>query len=119
VNKIVKRQRFIRRHFIFTLKNEADFLRCQEIMEDGHLWPSYEEWLLTVENSVRSFARQGIQAEKIEADPDEFVAWCKVQGRSHDSNARGLFAAFKGDENAEQPQMEPFRGPGGGRTRGR
>jgi hypothetical protein len=101
VQKPVRRKKFIRRQYLFAIKDEADFLRFRDIMEDGSLWPSYAEWCENVEHGIAAFVRQGIVAQKIEADPDRFVAWCKLYGRKPDSASRAVYAAFRGGELAD------------------
>jgi hypothetical protein len=98
VKKPAKLQKFVRRHYLFAVKDEAAFQRFQEIMDDGELWSSYPEWCENLNRSVETYTRQGTQVEKIEVHPDEFVAWCKLHHRKHDSNSRSQYAAYKGGE---------------------
>ncbi len=71
-----------------------DYARCRELMDDkGKLPLAFETW---EQDAVRQFTELqafGCVLEKVEIDPDEFVAFCRVEGLQRDSMARKAFAA--------------------------
>ena len=66
--------------------------RALEVMEDAGLLPtSYDEWLARAEVVIEQLRRQGRLPVKIELDPERFLAWCKGEGVTRDSDARAAF----------------------------
>jgi hypothetical protein len=79
----------------FWCKDEATFIRLSVFMEKEG-WPAtYAEWVKNAENYTTAFKKKGVIFTKIEADPDEFFAWCRVKACKADSRARSLYAAEK------------------------
>jgi hypothetical protein len=84
------------RNGLFWYKNEATYLRFREIISDPEQIASpYSKWVSDTEEKIEGFAKRGIHLVKIKADPDEFLAWCKINSRKPDGRARSIFAGIK------------------------
>ena len=55
--------------------------------------PAYDNWLRKIELLVKEIEKRGQIPEKVTVDPDEFVMWCRANGRQVERNARAQFAA--------------------------
>jgi hypothetical protein len=54
---------------------------------------SYDRWLSKMEAMISTLAANGLNPTKIDVDPKEFVAWCRLRGLTVGSPARGQYAA--------------------------
>ena len=62
--------------------------------KDG--WPTtYAEWVKNSQNYTAAMLKQGVILTKIEADPDEFSAWCRLHACKADRSTRSRYAAEK------------------------
>ena len=81
---------------LFWYKDEATYLRFREIFEnDAQLSLPYSQWVAVVNKQIDEIAKRGIILVKIEADPNEFVAWCNINAYPPNQRARTVFAAVK------------------------
>ena len=81
---------------IFWYRNESEFNRLRELMDDkDNIARSYGEWLKAAEELLDSGPQRGILFTKIKADPDDFIRWCNVNSHRLDFKARRLYAAQK------------------------
>ena len=79
----------------FWCKDEATFIQLSSFMEKDN-WPAtYAQWLKNANKFTTAMLKQGIILTKIEADPDEFSAWCRLHSRPADSKSRCFYAAEK------------------------
>lgn len=69
---------------------KEDWSRWQAI--DSNL-PTYDKWLSKMGIVSKEIEKRGHIAEKVIVNPDDFVAWCQVNGREIERNARAQFAA--------------------------
>ncbi len=77
----------------FWCKDEAVFLRMKQIMSDPESWPdTYAEWLQRANEYLAVSARNGLVFTKIEADPEAFLAWCRIKAHRPDNKARAIYA---------------------------
>jgi hypothetical protein len=53
---------------------------------------AYREWLKSAENTVKRLKRQGIAAQPVILDIDEFIGWCAIGGLAPDGKARAEYA---------------------------
>jgi hypothetical protein len=84
---------------VFWYRDEATYLRFREIIEDKERLASpYDAWAIKAQKVINDKAKQGVFLIKIKADPDEFIAWCKINSRPLDSPARMEFAMMKACE---------------------
>lgn len=84
-------------HCTIWFKDEATYIRFQELCPD---MPSpYAQWLKLATEQIGELKRQGIIMNKVEADADEFAAWCKVRSYTPDSTARRMYAPIKFKES--------------------
>jgi hypothetical protein len=67
-----------------------DWPRWQAIDAD---LPAYEQWLAKMDIAISEIEKRGNVAEKVIVNPDDFVAWCRANGRQIERNARAQFAA--------------------------
>ena len=81
-------------------KDEATYSRFRELCDDkSHFAPPYIEWVRNTEQFIRNVEAQiGQPIKRIDADPEEFLGWCRVESKRPDTFARGAFAAFKANE---------------------
>ncbi|HEY3762162.1 MAG TPA: hypothetical protein VGN23_10495 [Verrucomicrobiae bacterium] len=83
---------------VFWYKDEATYLRFREIIEDkAQISCPYAEWVALAQKQIDALAQKRIILVKVDADPDEFVQWCKVNSRPPNQAARQLFATIKLD----------------------
>lgn len=55
--------------------------------------PTYEAWLREAKKGVRLYQDQGITVQRVDADLEEFLDWCRYKGVQPDGAARSQFAA--------------------------
>jgi len=72
---------------------EEDFPRWCAI--DAQFQPNYQHWLQRSEAAFQRHQSAGIPIVKVVLDPEEFLAWSRVNGGRVDSSARALFATIK------------------------
>ena len=81
---------------VFWYKDETTYLRFREIIEDkAQISCPYPTWVALAQKQIDAIAKRGVILVKINADPDEFVQWCKVNTCSPNQRARQVFAAMK------------------------
>jgi hypothetical protein len=81
---------------VFWYRDEATYLRFREIIEDkDRLASPYDAWVVKSQKFIDDKAKEGMFLIKIKADPDEFIAWCKINSRKPDGSARMDFAIMK------------------------
>jgi hypothetical protein len=81
--------------------DEANYRRFKEICEDGNKFPAtYAAWLEVATKKTAAVARANGAIRKIQADPDDFLLWCKINavapnqvGRTRYASVRALSAA--------------------------
>jgi hypothetical protein len=72
------------------------YLRFREIIEDkAQISIPYSTWVADSQKKIDALAKKGVFLIKINADPDEFVAWCKVNAYPPNQQARMRFAVIK------------------------
>jgi hypothetical protein len=54
---------------------------------------SYDEWLVAIAHGLDELANNGVNAQPIEVDVDDLVAWCAESECTIDGSARAAFAA--------------------------
>ena len=78
---------------------EAEWLAAKTVMEDGHTFhTSYLQFLAVVEQAERKLRRQGQASIRIYLRMDEFIPWCRANGRKINREARSDYAAWKAKE---------------------
>ncbi len=88
------------KHFAIWFKDEATYARFQKLCPD--MTKPYEEWVDAATNQVAEVERTaGIFLARVEADADEFAAFCKVNSYSPDTRARSRYAAVKGGQSGD------------------
>lgn len=55
--------------------------------------PDYPRWLAKIEAAMKQVKASGAQPEKIEIDPDTFVAWCKANEKKVGRDSRSQYVA--------------------------
>ncbi len=69
------------------------YLKLLEIFVDYKLLPTtYDEWLGKAEENKKNAEESGDTVVKVFIEPDSFPAWCKLQGKAPDKEARTEFA---------------------------
>ena len=75
-------------------KEQWELLR--KISEDvDKLEGTYEEWLREATVGLKRMKDIGMEAEKVDIDVNELVAWCKQRGEPVNGSSRSEFAADK------------------------
>lgn len=70
--------------------------RLRQSSEDvDDLGETYEEWLAAALDGLKKLAALGVEAEKVDVDVDELLAWCNIQGLPLNGESRSEFAADK------------------------
>jgi hypothetical protein len=72
--------------------NKQDWPRWLAI--DPEFQPDYDHWLKRTEAAVKEIEATGAFVEKVIIDPDEFVEWCRINGRKVNSRGRSAYAAL-------------------------
>jgi hypothetical protein len=84
---------------IFWYRDEATYLRFREIIEDKEqLAMTYAEWLTKAEKFLEEKRSERVFMVKVQANPDEFLAFCKLYACAPNSRARIAFASIKARE---------------------
>jgi len=84
-------------NFGFWIKDEPDYLRFRQIVDDpAQLGDSYATWLDSAKKITDAAQKQRIIIIKVNADPDAFLTWCKANSRRPDQRSRMRFAIIKG-----------------------
>lgn len=66
----------------------------RQIMMDPHvLAPTYDQWLAAAENNETVGRQAGLKIVRIMIKPEEFKAWCILQGLKPDSAARAKYVS--------------------------
>lgn len=61
--------------------DEENYRRFKEVCDDGHELPdTYAAWLAIATEKMAAVERSKGVVNKIKADPDDFVLWCKSNG---------------------------------------
>lgn len=69
--------------------------RLVEICSDaGGLDDSYEHWLRNATARFEDLTAAGWTLKRVEVDVEGLLAWCVVQGRHVDAQARSAYAAY-------------------------
>lgn len=55
--------------------------------------PTYDAWLREAKRGIRLYEEQGVSVDRVQADVDEFLAWCRYTGRQPNGAARSDYAA--------------------------
>lgn len=80
--------------------SEAEWHAAKAVMEDAHTFhDSYAEFVTAVDQAERHLRGQGMATVRVYLRMDEFVPWCKANGRQVDGKARADYAARKAMEN--------------------
>jgi len=85
----------------FWYRNEAEFERLRAMSEDGaQLHETFAGFIESVEKRFEEFKRTspGVDVVKVEADPEEYLAWCRAKGMKINSASRRGFASDKAFE---------------------
>ncbi len=65
-------------------------------MEDGHTFhDTYAEFLARIEQGERDLRGKGYATVRVHIRMDEFLPWCKANGRKVDAQSRSTYAALK------------------------
>ena len=68
--------------------------RWKDVTPDwDEMSPTYDAWLREAKRGVRVYEDQGIYVERVEADVDEVLAWCRYKGLQPNGAARSQYAA--------------------------
>lgn len=57
--------------------------------------PDFGSWLIRAESAFEKHKALGHTVHKVLIHPDEFLHWCRINGRKINSDARAMFATFK------------------------
>lgn len=61
---------------------------------------TYNQWLKLATQQIAEIKRTvGIDMIKVEADPEQFAAWCKVNSCAPDGRSRSAYAGVKYGES--------------------
>jgi hypothetical protein len=90
-------------HYSIWYKDEVTYNRFREICDDKVQFAQpYADWVKHADDFIREVeARVGQKLVKVNAEPEEFLAWCRVNSKRPDSPSRSAFAAFKGGQAHE------------------
>lgn len=55
--------------------------------------PPYDQWLSKINSAMKDAERAGAKTEKIEIEPEIFVAWCKAKGVKVGRDSQSAYAA--------------------------
>lgn len=80
-------------HAAFWIASESDFNRFRAAAEDAAIWPpTYALWLKSFQMGVAEQAKRGVILAKVEANPDDFAAWCRVHSKVSNVRSRCDYA---------------------------
>ena len=83
--------------------DETNYLRFREICDDGGEFPgTYAAWLeLALKRAAAVELAQGT-IQKIKADPDDFLLWCKTNRVAPNKLARARYANARAASTAHR-----------------
>jgi len=86
--------------------SESEWLKAKAVMEDGKTFhKTYAEFADRVAQRQAQMAGQNEPTIRVYIDVDEFVAWCRANGRKVDAQSRATYAGLKA------AQQDNDRGP--------
>jgi hypothetical protein len=56
---------------------------------------SFPEWKAMAVSALRGFLRSGVRAVEFQIDPQEFFAWCALNGKVNNAESRSEFVSEK------------------------
>ena len=56
---------------------------------------TFDKWKKNAEQSIAVLQKNGADVTKVILDYDDFILWCKINGRNNNADARSEFAARK------------------------
>ena len=90
-------QQFI--HGILWYEDEEAYFRFRDACDDkDHFYSSFAEWGRSTKQTEDELARAGHVFTKINADVDEFIAWCHLNRHKPNFKARLAFTSRKAAE---------------------
>jgi hypothetical protein len=79
-------------HFAAWFRRE-DYQRIRHIMDDSDNFPAdFDAWEQRAMGQAKEAKRHGLIITPVSLDPDEFLAFCEVEKRSPNREARVKFA---------------------------
>ena len=73
--------------------SEAEWHKAKAVMVDGGTFhATYAEFTAKVQQKQAELDRQGVATIRVYLRMDEFVPWCRANGRKIDANDRAAFA---------------------------
>jgi hypothetical protein len=74
-----------------------DYQRIRQIMDDSDKFPAdFDAWEQRAKGQVKEAKRHGLIITPVPLDPDDFLAFCKAEKMSPNSEARAKFATGRG-----------------------
>ncbi|MBL1264382.1 hypothetical protein [Candidatus Methylomicrobium oryzae] len=81
-------------NYVTWYKDEPTYLRFKEICEDkSHFGESYDSWVRIVQKKIDEAEALGQVLTKVAIDPEQFLNWCKINGKPLNGASRGLFCS--------------------------
>ena len=72
---------------------EEDYPALVSVLEDGHKYDSFKQWLQRAEELEAKFKSEGYIVERVHIDPETFPDWCRKNGVGINREGRTKFAA--------------------------
>lgn len=81
-------------------KDDIQYLKYQIIFTDKYvLSDSYVEWHRDAITIIKLYKDNGVKIFKAYAEPEEFVTWCFLNGKTLDSEGRMAFSRAKASDD--------------------
>ncbi len=69
--------------------------RLKQIVSDpGNLFDTYEQWVENAQQLFDKLTNQGMPVQKVMIDPDQMLAWARMQARNVDTRCRAEYAVI-------------------------
>jgi hypothetical protein len=79
-----------------TWYNAETWAEVKATSTDPHCFEqTYEKWKAVAVKARREFQRSGVRAIECHIVPQEFFAWCALQGQENNSTSRAEFVSAK------------------------
>ncbi len=82
---------------MFCFKDEFQYIELLGVFTDSNLLPAkFSDWKKKADYGIENLAKKGILVIRVYVEtPEEFIVWCRVNGRGIDAKGRTGFAVYK------------------------
>jgi hypothetical protein len=76
----------------------AEWDKARAVMPDGHTFGSYDEFVARITEVTHQARAKGQAVIRVYINTDEYIAWCRLNGRQVNANSRAEYAGIRAAE---------------------